>query len=89
MLQEATGHLNGKYAERHQALLQKYYFEALPLKKVYDLFGLTHNAFNKSRKDAIHTLAQAIINLLHPALQLEQPPDPPVFRTTGSLGALP
>ena len=41
VLQEATGQLNGKYAERHQALLQKYYFEALPLKKVYDLFGLT------------------------------------------------
>ncbi len=79
VLQEATGHLNGKYAERHQALLQKYYFEALPLKKVYDLFGLTHNAFNKSRKDAIHALAQAIINLLHPALQLEQPPQSACF----------
>ncbi len=74
LLREATGQITGKYHERYQTLLREYYFQGRSMAAVSDQLGLTKNPFNLSRNAAIAAVAENLIDLVHPALHLEQPP---------------
>lgn len=76
LLQAAIDKVDGKYAERYRTILQEYYFHNRSLPVLYELVGLSRNAFNVNRQAAIAALAQTLITLLRPTLRLEMPPPP-------------